>query len=105
MTDFILIFLLILLVTRIFIKNKETLREFKKLNKSQLLGVFLTLIFDIIVVTTLIYYGRNWIMEQFTNIFLQALSFLVIVFLVLILIGKLSDKVVNKITNGILPKN
>lgn len=102
--DYVLIFLLVLLVIRIFIKDNETLREFKKLNKNQLISVSLTLLFNIIAVTFLIYYGRNWIMEQFANIFLQALSFLALVFLVLILIGKVSDQVVNKITNGVLPK-
>lgn len=105
MNDFVLIFLLVLLVTRIFIKNKDTLREFKKLSKPQLLGVILIFIFDVIVVTTLIYYGGNWIMGQFSNIFIKAFGFTVIVFIVLYFIGTLSDKVLNKITNGALPKN
>lgn len=103
--DFILITLLILLMIRNFIKNKDTLREFKKLNKAQLLGVAINFILTVIVATVLIFYGGNWIAGQFSNIFLKTSVFAFIVLLVLYFIGSLSNKAMSKITHGILPKD
>lgn len=103
--DFILITLLVLLMIRNFIKNKDTLREFKKLNKAQLLGVAINFILTVIVATVLIFYGGNWIAGQFSNIFLKTSVFAFIVLLVLYFIGSLSNKAMSKITHGILPKD
>lgn len=104
MNDYVLIILLVLLVIRNFIKDKETWREMKKLHTSQFIGVAINFIFTVLAITTLIYYGGNWLAGQFSNIFLQSFAFLIIVFLVLISIGTLSDKVMNRITNGALPR-
>ncbi len=87
------------------VNNKETLRAFKELGKLQLLGVALTFVSTVVVASALIFYGGNWIAGQFSNIFLQSFSFLVVVFLVFYSIGTVSDKVMSKITNGALPKN
>ena len=104
MNDYVLISLLVLLVIRNFIKDKETWREIKKLHTSQRIGVAINFVFTVLAITSLIYYGGNWMAGQFSNIFLQSLVFLIIVFLVLIRIGTLSDKMMNKITNGTLPR-
>ncbi|PID13873.1 hypothetical protein CSV63_15730 [Sporosarcina sp. P34] len=104
MNDLVLISLLVLLVIRNFIKDKETWREIKKLHTSQLIGVTINFILTVLAITTLIFYGGNWLAAKFSNFFLQSFSFIVIVFLVLSCIGTLSDKAMNKITNGALPK-
>ena len=104
MSDLLLILLLVLLVIRNFIKDQDTWREIKKLHTKQLLGVTINFIFTVLAITTLIFYGGNWMAGQFSNIFLQSFAFLIIVFVVLISIGTLSDKVMNKITNGALPR-
>lgn len=104
MNDYVLISLLVLLVIRNFIKDKETWREIKKLHTNQRIGVSINFVFTVLAITTLIYYGGNWMAGQLSNIFLQSLVFLIIVFLVLISIGTLSDKMMNKITNGTLPR-
>ncbi|QUW20606.1 hypothetical protein JSQ81_12155 [Sporosarcina sp. Marseille-Q4063] len=105
MNDFVLITLLVLLMARTFIKNRDTLRAYKKLSKTQLLGVVITFIFTVVIATTLIFYGKNWIAGKFSNIFLESFIFVVIFFFVFYFIGTISDKVMNKITKGALPKN
>ncbi|ARF16123.1 hypothetical protein [Sporosarcina ureae] len=104
MNDYVFILLLVLLVVRNLVKDKETWREIKKLHTRQRIGVAIHFVFTVLAITTLIYYGGNWLAGQFSNIFLQSFAFLLIVFLVLISIGNLSDKMMNKITNGTLPR-
>lgn len=105
MGDYVLIILLVLLMTRTFIKNKETLKEYKNLSKTQLLGVAITFIFTVGISTALVVYGKNLIEGKFPSPFLEAFIFLVIFFFVFIIIGTISDKMMKKITNGVLPKD
>lgn len=104
MSDYVLIILLVLLMTRTFIKNRETLKEYKNLSKTQLIGVIVTFIFTVAASTALIVYGKNLIEGKFPSPFLEAFIFLVIFFFVFIIIGTISDKVMKKITKGVLPK-
>ena len=103
MNDYVLVILLILLVLRIFFKDKETFAELKKLSAAQLTGVILTYLVTLVAITVLIYYGGNAFAGLFNNIFLQAFSFLVIVFVVLASIGTAADRVLNRITDGRFP--
>ncbi|AXI00934.1 hypothetical protein DV702_15185 [Sporosarcina sp. PTS2304] len=104
MGNYVLIILLALLMARAFIKNRETLKEYKKLSKTQLLGVIITFIFTVGTSTALIVYGKNLIEGKFQSPFLEAFIFLVILFFVFISIGTISDKAMKKITKGVLPK-
>ncbi|WOV86987.1 hypothetical protein QWT69_14075 [Sporosarcina oncorhynchi] len=104
MVDYVLIILLVLLMTRAFIKNRENLKEYKKLSKTQLIGVIVTFIFTVGTSTALIVYGKKLIEGKFPSPFLEAFIFLVILFFVFIIIGTISDKAMKNITKGVLPK-
>lgn len=105
MGDYVLAILLVLLMTRVFIKSRETLKEYKNLSKNRLIGVIVTFIFTVGTSTALIVYGKKMIEGKFPSPFLEAFIFLVILFVVSITIGTISDKVMKKITKGVFPKD
>lgn len=89
---------------RNFIKNKDTWKAFKKLNKTQLLLAVMYFLFTVFAAAVLIYYGGNWLAGQFSNIFVQAAVFALVVFVVFYFLGNLSNKMMRKITDGLLPR-
>lgn len=100
----IFIVLTTLLIIRILLNNKETLSTFKKLSITQIIGVTINITLTVVIATTLIYFGGNWLAGLFSNIFLQIMIFTITTLLVLYVISYLSNKAMYKITNGILPK-
>lgn len=102
--EFLFIALLVLLMLRNFIKNKDTWKAFKKLNKTQLLLAVMYFLFTVFAAAVLIYYGGNWLAGQFSNIFVQAAVFALVVFVVFYFLGNLSNKMMRKITDGLLPR-
>lgn len=91
MTDWLLVILLALLAARNFLHSKETLRELKKLSKARLAGVAVTFIITVAGAASLVYYGGNWMMGLFSNIFLKASVFTLVLFLVFYPVSKLSS--------------
>ncbi|PIC70106.1 hypothetical protein CSV77_10110 [Sporosarcina sp. P16b] len=104
MGDYVLIVLLLLLMTRVFIKNRVNLKEYKKLSKTQIIGVIATYIFTLGTSTALIVYGKKLIEGKFPSPFLEEFIFIVILFFVSIIIGTVLDKMMKEITKGVLPK-
>ncbi|MEQ2528236.1 hypothetical protein WMO40_16235 [Bacillaceae bacterium CLA-AA-H227] len=101
MKDTLMSVLFITITIYIIWKNRITLM---KLTKIQLIGVVLSYLVAIFVVFSLIYFGGNWIAGQFSNVILKYIIFLAIVCIVLYFCGSILQRVLEKITNGVLPK-
>lgn len=101
MKDILMSVLFIIITIYIIWQNRKTL---KKLTKIQLIGVVLSYLVAIFVGVFLVYYVGNWIAGQFSNIFLKYIIFLAVVCIMLIFCGGILRKVLEKITNGTLPK-
>ncbi|BAQ10608.1 transcriptional regulator [Bacillus sp. OxB-1] len=83
-------------------KNREILKQFTKL---QIIGVGISYLIAIFLAFILIYYGGNWLAGQISNIILKYVVFIVIVLIALYLCVGILNKVLQKITNGVLPRN
>ncbi|WP_449621834.1 hypothetical protein [Robertmurraya sp. Marseille-Q9965] len=102
MKDIFMSALFFIITIYIIWQNRKTLKE---LTKVQTFSVVVTYIVTIFVGFFLIYYGGNWIAAQFSNIILKYIMLIAIVCIVLFFCGSILQKVLEKITNGVLPKN
>lgn len=101
MGDLFLMILSFLVVIYKIQENKEILR---KLSKIQLAGVFLAYLLTIVLSFFCIYFGGKWIKEYSPHPVLTFISQVIIVIVTLVLLVNALYKVLNKITNGIFPK-
>lgn len=101
MNDIFISVLSIIIMIYLIMKNRKTL---KKLTRIQLFGVVISYLVTIFVVFCLIYYGGNWITGQFSYIFFKYIIFIAVVCIVLFFCGGILRIVLEKITNGVLPK-
>lgn len=86
----------------LILKNRKTL---KKLTKFQIVGVGVSYLFAILIAFIFIYYGGNWIADQFSNTFFKYMIFLAVVYVSLSVCKSILNKVLERVTNGILPKS
>lgn len=101
MKDIFMSALFFIITIYIIWQNRKTLKE---LTKVQLFGVVVSYLVAIFFVFCLIYYGGNWIAGQFSNMVLRYIIIIVVVCIVLFLCGGILQKVLEKITNGVLPR-
>lgn len=99
--EYLLITISIVIIIYRIIKNRLTLKE---LTKSQILGIGLSYLLATLIGFILIYYGGNWIVGLISNIILKYIVFLIIVLIVLDISVMILNKLLLKITKGILPK-
>lgn len=92
----------IIITIYLILKNRKI---YKQLTKLQILGVCLTYLIIIYLLFICIYYGGNWIGESISNLIVRKLIQLVVIIISLIIFENILDKMLKKITNGILPKN
>jgi|SRR5699024_9682169 len=102
MKDVLILGLSVLVIVYVVIKNREKLKE---LSTSQILGVGASYLLATILASLLIYYGGNWIAEQFSSLLFKYIAFIGVVLLSLCLCINLLNKVLQKITNGRLPNS
>ena len=102
MTDNILSVLSIVIMLSIFYKNRTTLKE---LTKFQLLGAAICYLFAILIAFVFVYYGGNWVAGQFSNTIFNSIIFIAVILIVLYPTVSILNKLLHKITNGILPKD
>jgi len=99
------IFLIIVSIILVFlmIKNRQEIKEtYSKLNAKQITGIILSYIITIAVVFILIYYGGNYVVSFITVPALNfAVKVIIILFVLTTCVGIL-NKVVSKISKGIL---
>ena len=102
MEDVLKILLSIVIMIYVILKNRKI---FKELTKSQIFGVGVSYLIAIIIAFILIYFGGNWVAGHFSNTFIEYMIFLAVVCVSLYLCVRILNKVLQKITNGILPKS
>ena len=102
MIDILMTTLFIVILIRAILKNRKILKE---LTKRQIFGVVISYLITVFIAFIFIYYGGNWVAGYFSNIFFKYVIFLVVVCIALYLCISILNKVLQKITNGILPKN
>jgi len=102
MKDFLMPTLFIIIMTYTIYKHRKNL---KQLTKLQIIGVGISYLVATLFAFILIYYGGNWIAGEMPNIILKYLVFTVVVCIALYLTGNILTKALQKVTNGILPKN
>lgn len=101
--DFLMIILFIVVTIYHIYKNREVV--VKELTKFQIFGVGASYLVTIIFAFILIYYGGNWVAGLFSNIFFKNMVFLAIVCMALYLSVSILNRVLLRITNGVLPKD
>lgn len=102
MKDVLNIIVCVCLIIYHISNNKSSLKQLKK---TQNFGVAITFIGALIAATILIFYGGNWIAGRFSNIVWKYLIFGVVVIATLYLLGIIVNKVLYKITDGLLLKS
>ncbi|MGN7477756.1 hypothetical protein ACTHOQ_07860 [Solibacillus silvestris] len=102
MKDILMIALSFLLIANNIFRNRGTL---KKLTKIQVLGVGISYLIAIIAAFIFVYYGGNWIAGQFSNSVLKYIISFAVVCFVLYFCVSILNKMLQKVTNGILPKD
>lgn len=102
MKDILITVLSIVIMIYVILKNRKII---KQLIKFQIFGVGISYLFTIFIAFILVYYGGNWIAGQFSNTFFKYIIFFAVVCIALYLCVNILNKVLQKITNGILPKS
>jgi len=97
---FFKILLAILTFVYVISKNKKIL---KQLTKPQIFGVVISYLAVVFIAFILIYFGGNWIAGHFSNTLFKYMVFFAVVCVSLYLCISLLNKVLDKITNSILP--
>ncbi len=100
MIDFTLFALSIVIAIYIIFNNRNKIRE---LTSSQIIVVGFSYLITVFIAFICIYYGGNWIAEQFSIIIFKYIIFLIIVFITIYFCKSILRKMINKITNGVLP--
>ncbi|MGM0845682.1 MAG: hypothetical protein ACQEUT_11950 [Bacillota bacterium] len=101
MIDFFMVLAFSIVIIYAVYKNKDIL---KKLSTNQILGVTASYLAATIISFSGIYYFGNWIVGYAPNSFLSFLLSIVIILSTLFVCISILNKVLEKITNGILPK-
>ena len=94
--------ILLAIITLVYVisKNKKIL---KQLTKSQIFGVVISFLAVIFLAFFLIYFGGNWVAGHFSNTLFKYVIFFAVVCVSLYLCINVLNKVLDKITNSILP--
>ncbi|WP_121610015.1 hypothetical protein [Mesobacillus foraminis] len=82
-------------------KYRKTL---KKLNKTQIMGVFISYILTVIIAGICIYYGGAFLTERFQNEWIRLIIRFSVVLVTLWLAIVTLNHILQKITKGIFPK-
>ncbi|MEK4302265.1 hypothetical protein MKY30_23185 [Oceanobacillus sp. FSL W8-0428] len=86
-----------------FWKNRKELKEtYSKLNYVQVFGVLISYLITVAIVFVLIYYVGNWLVSFIPFTFLRSAIFFVIVVAVLFCCLGLLNKVLARVTKGVL---
>ncbi|PEB51716.1 hypothetical protein CON65_05530 [Bacillus pseudomycoides] len=83
-------------------RRKEIKETYKKLTMTQLLSVIISYTVAIFVAVLLIYYGRNWLVSYIPFEPLKFVVSIIIIITVLACCLQVLNKVLKKISNGIL---
>ena len=100
MNDIFKILLFIITLIYVIAKNRKI---FKELTKSQVFGVVISYLAVIFIAFILIYFGGNWVAGHFSNTIFKYVVFFAVVCISLYLCIILLNKILQKITNSILP--
>ncbi|MFL0505248.1 hypothetical protein ACH0B5_05810 [Ureibacillus sp. 179-F W5.1 NHS] len=99
--EYLFIAISIVIIIYRIMKNRGTL---KVLTKRQILGVGISYLLATLMGFIFIYFGGNWIVGSISNIIFKYIVFLAFVLIILNLCVTILNKLLLKITNGILPK-
>ena len=101
--DSLLLILPAIMLMYLFVKYRKELKEtYSKLTIIQLIGVFIAYLITIFIGFIFIYYVGNWLLGYITFKPLNIVVRVVIVILVLSFALNLLNKVLKKISNGVL---
>ena len=92
---------IVIIIWRIY-KSKETMKACSKL---QILGISISYMFATIIAAMFIYYGGSWIADKISIKILGYTVQLILIFIVLFSCVSILNKVLHKISNGLLPNN
>ena len=102
MKDILMTAFFIVIIIRTILKNRKVIKELTKL---QIYGVGISYLVATLMASICIYYGGNWVAGHFSNIIFSYVIFLAVFCIALYLCISILNKVLQKITNGVLPKN
>src|SRR5690625_4168276 len=101
--DYMFFVIISLILLFLAIKNRQAIKDtYLQLNAKQIISIILSYIIALIVVFLLLYYGGNYIVSFITIPTLHFIVKIVIIFFVLSTCLAILNKVVSKISKGIL---
>ncbi|GIO25149.1 hypothetical protein [Oceanobacillus sp. J11TS1] len=93
----------VVLLVCTLVKNRKELKEkYLKLHYAQIIGVIISFLITLAIATILIYYVGNWLVSFISFTFLRYAAFFVIIAVVLFFCSSALNRVLTKITKGIL---
>lgn len=102
MENIFMFVILIMIVIKNISSNRDLLR---KLSVVQIFGVGFSYVATVVLAGLVIYYGGNWLAGFFSNGIIKFIIQMTVIIVVLYTLVGILNRILAKITNGMLPKN